>query len=91
MIQRWVSAALLDAERRLRRVRGFPDMPRLMLALDDPSVHRKQPEIAAWNPLPRSSPSQSPTAIGTTPALSANMTETLAPRGISVGRGGEDR
>ena len=68
MIQRWVSAALLDAERRLRRVRGFPDMPRLMLALDDPSVHRKQPEIAAWNPLPRSSPSQSPTAIGTTPA-----------------------
>ena len=23
--------------------------------------------------------------------LSANMTETLAPRGISVGRGGEDR
>ena len=38
MIQRWVSAALLDAERRFRRVRGFRDMPRLMLALDDPSA-----------------------------------------------------
>ena len=47
MIQRWVSAALLDAERRFRRVRGFRDMPRLMLALDDPSALLKQPEKAA--------------------------------------------
>ena len=43
MIQRWVSAALLDAEQHFRRVRGFRDMPRLMLALDDPSAQSKQP------------------------------------------------
>ena len=36
MVQRWVSAALLDAERRFRRVRGFRDMPKLLLALNDP-------------------------------------------------------
>ena len=47
MIQRWVSAALLDAERCFRRVRGFRDMPRLMLVLDDPSARFKQPEMAA--------------------------------------------
>ena len=47
MIQRWVSAALLDAEQRFRRVRGFRDMPRLMLALDDPSARFKQPGMAA--------------------------------------------
>ena len=34
MTQRWGSAALLDAELRFRRVRGFRDMPNLMLALD---------------------------------------------------------
>ena len=47
MIQRSVSAALLDAEQRFRRVRGFRDMPRLMLALYDPSAQSKQPEMAA--------------------------------------------
>ena len=66
MIQRWVSAALLDAERRFRRVRGFRDMPRLMLALDDHSTHFKQPEIAAWNPKSRRSPPTSSTTLGTT-------------------------
>ena len=30
-------------------------------------------------------------AASTAPALSANMPETPAPRGISVGRGGENR
>ena len=35
MGQRWVSAALLDAERHFRRVHGFRDMPRFMLALHD--------------------------------------------------------
>ncbi len=34
MAQRWVSAALLDAEKRLRRVRGYRDLPRLVTALD---------------------------------------------------------
>jgi transposase-like protein len=34
MAQRWVSAALLDAEKRLRRVRGYRDLPRLVTALE---------------------------------------------------------
>lgn len=34
MIQRWVAAALLEAEKRFRRVRGFRDMTRLTRALD---------------------------------------------------------
>ena len=34
MIQRWVSAALLEAEKHFRRVRGYRDMPRLIAALD---------------------------------------------------------
>ncbi len=34
MAQRWVSAALLDAEKRFRRVRGHRDLPLLATALD---------------------------------------------------------
>ncbi len=34
MIQRWVSAALHEAEKRFRRVRGCADMPRLVTVLD---------------------------------------------------------
>ena len=47
MIQRWVSAALLEAERRFRRVRGFRDMPRLVSVLDNPSGHFKSSRKAA--------------------------------------------
>ena len=47
MIQRWVSAALLDAEGRFRRVRGFRDMPRLMSVLEHPSGHFKSSRKAA--------------------------------------------
>ena len=47
MIQRWVSAALLDAERRFRRVRGFRDMPHLMNILENPSTHFNQSQKAA--------------------------------------------
>ncbi len=47
MIQRWVSAALLDAEQRFRRVRGFRDMSRLMIVLDNPSGHFKSSRKAA--------------------------------------------
>ena len=36
-IRRWVSAALLDAEQRFRRLRGYRDMPQLMNALKAPS------------------------------------------------------
>ena len=34
MIQRWVSAALLEAEKQFRRVRGYRDMRHLIRALD---------------------------------------------------------
>ena len=34
MIQRWVSAALLEAQKRFRRVRGYRDIPHLIVALD---------------------------------------------------------
>ncbi len=34
MAQRWVSAALLDAEKRLCRVRGYRDLPRLVTTLN---------------------------------------------------------
>ena len=39
MIQRWVSAALLEAEKHFRRVRGYRDMPHLISALDALSPH----------------------------------------------------
>ena len=38
MAQRWVSAALLDAEKRFRRVRGHRDLPLLAAALDARSL-----------------------------------------------------
>ena len=47
MIQRWVSAALLHAERRFRRVRGFRDMPHLMSVLNDQKEHFNHPQKAA--------------------------------------------
>ena len=47
MSQRWVSAALLDAERRFRRVRGFRDMPNLMRLLQDPTENFYHSEMAA--------------------------------------------
>lgn len=34
MIQRWVASALLEAEQRFRRVRGYRDMHHLVAALD---------------------------------------------------------
>jgi transposase-like protein len=34
MIQRWVTSALVDTERQFRSVRGFRDLPRLVVALD---------------------------------------------------------
>ena len=34
MIQRWVSAALLEAEMNFRRVRGYRDMRHLIVVLD---------------------------------------------------------
>lgn len=34
MIQRWVASALVEAEKRFRRVRGYRDMQHLIGALD---------------------------------------------------------
>ena len=34
MIQRWVASALVEAEKRFRRVRGYRDLPHLVAALD---------------------------------------------------------
>lgn len=39
MIQRWVSATLLDVEHRFRRVRGLRDLPCPMSVLDDQQEH----------------------------------------------------
>ena len=46
-IQRWVGAALLDAERRFRRLHGYRDIPWLLNALEDPSHRFNQPDKAA--------------------------------------------
>ena len=47
MIQRWVSAALLEAEKNFRRVRGYRDMRHLIRALDALSPHdTKQSQVA---------------------------------------------
>ena len=34
MIVRWVSAAVLEAQKRFRRIRGYKEMPRLLAALE---------------------------------------------------------
>ena len=34
LIQRWVASALLEAEQRFRRIRGYRDMRHLVAALD---------------------------------------------------------
>ncbi len=39
MIQRWIGAALLDAQCRFHRVRGYRDMPKLIQALERRSPH----------------------------------------------------
>jgi len=39
MIQRWIATALLEAQKRFRRVRGYRDMHRLIAALDARSPH----------------------------------------------------
>ncbi len=39
MIQRWVAAALIDAQSRFHRVRGYRDMPKLIRALERRAGH----------------------------------------------------
>ena len=47
MIQRWVGAALLDADRRLRRLRGYRDPPKLILGSNERSTNLYQSDKAA--------------------------------------------
>jgi len=42
MVQRWAVAALLRAERKFRRVRGYKDIPKLIAALQQKSIDRKE-------------------------------------------------
>ena len=46
MIVRWVTSALLDAEKRFRRIRGYRDLPALFTALDE-HVGKLQDEAQA--------------------------------------------
>ncbi len=47
MIERWVAAALIDAEKRFRRVQGYRDLPSLITALDaDAGVVHEDAQVA---------------------------------------------
>jgi len=43
MIVRWASAAVLDAEKRFRRIRGYRDLHRLVGALERIETEQKSP------------------------------------------------
>ena len=45
MVQRWAVAALLRAERKFKRVKGYREIPKLVVALGQKSLDRK--EVAA--------------------------------------------
>jgi hypothetical protein len=45
MLVRWIAAGLAEARRDVRRVRGYPDMPKLIRALDRRALDTKQ-EVA---------------------------------------------
>jgi hypothetical protein len=45
MIQRWAVAALLRAERKFKRVKGYREIPKLITALVQKNIDRK--EVAA--------------------------------------------
>ena len=49
MIQRWVCAALLEAAKKFRRIRGYRDLHRLVAALDSHSHEITQESQVAWN------------------------------------------
>ena len=42
MVQRWAVAALLRAESRFRRVRGYREIPRLLVAMQQKSIDKKE-------------------------------------------------
>ncbi len=45
MVQRWAVAALLRVERKSKRVKGYREIPKLIAALQQKNLHRK--EVAA--------------------------------------------
>lgn len=45
MVQRWAVAALLRAEKKFRRIKGYKDIPKLLVALQQKTLDRK--EVAA--------------------------------------------
>ena len=45
MVQRWAVAALLRAEKKFRRVKGYREIPKLALSLQQKSIDGK--EVAA--------------------------------------------
>jgi putative transposase len=45
MVQRWAVAALLRAERKFKRVKGYREIPKLIAALQQKNLDRK--EVAA--------------------------------------------
>jgi transposase-like protein len=42
MVQRWAVAALLRAEKKFRRARGYKDIPKLIAALQQKAIDRKE-------------------------------------------------
>jgi len=45
MVQRWAVASLLRAEKKFRRVKGYTELPKLIVALQQKSIDRE--EVAA--------------------------------------------
>ncbi len=42
MIQRWAMASLLRAEKKFRRIKGYREIPKLIAALQQRSIDRKE-------------------------------------------------
>ena len=66
MTQHCLDATLRHAEHRFRRIRGFQEMPRLILAPGAPAVYLQPPQAPTEHPYPRRSPPSVSLAIGTT-------------------------
>ena len=47
MIERWVCAALLEAQKKLRRIRGYKDMDKLIPALEQHTASATESSKAA--------------------------------------------
>ncbi len=42
MVQRWAVASLLRAEKKFKRVKGYKEIPKLIAALQQKSIDRKE-------------------------------------------------